>query len=511
MTTQKIKTTVATFGAMKAEGKRISMLTCYDYTTARLIEESSVNAILVGDSLGNVMLGYPDTLAVTVEDMITYGAAVVRGVKNTMVVVDMPFMSFQLDKVETMKNACELIKAGANAVKIEGSSDFIIENINHLTQNGVPVMGHLGFTPLSINTLGGHKVQGKDADRTIEILKASLPAEAALGNPIDVIGDARADRYETALKILCESGEYKNILVLLTPQMVTDPTGTAEAIVRIAPQYKNVNVFAVFVGGVKVKEGRKILDDAHILNYEYPIDIIRLLGLLKAQMAYRGAQDVSCDTKEVPQAIKEAIAKAKEEKLASLPQNVVNMIMDHYGIDYPKSGNFTDKAQAYAFCQKIFPAPVVLKLSAPDALHKTEMKGIYLNVHDEATFNEAWEGLNGSITKFQLKGASVLIQEMIVKATETIIGVNSDRNFGRIMVFGTGGIYTEVMKDTTLRILPAVDFDDMIKETKVGVILNKTVWYIILNKQNCIDFKIARHGNQALPEKDNQTRQFVVM
>ena len=91
MTTQKSKTTVATFGAMKAEGKRISMLTCYDYTTARLIEESSVNAILVGDSLGNVMLGYPDTLAVTVDDMITYGAAVVRGVKNTMVVVDMPY------------------------------------------------------------------------------------------------------------------------------------------------------------------------------------------------------------------------------------------------------------------------------------------------------------------------------------------------------------------------------------------------------------------------------------
>ncbi len=312
----------------------------------------------------------------------------------------------------------------------------------------------------------------RPSDKTIEILKAALPAEAALGNPIDVIGDARADRYEAALKILCESKEYKNILVLLTPQMVTDATGTAEAIARLAPQYKDVNVFAVFVGGVKVKEGRKILDDAKILNYEYPIDVIRLLGLLKAQMAYRGVQTVSCPTNEVPQTIRDAVAAAKAEGLASLPQNVVNMIMDHYGIDYPKSGNFTDKSEALAFCQKIFPAPVVLKLSAPDALHKTEMKGIYLNVADEAAFNEAWDGLNGSITKFQLKGASVLIQEMIVKATETIIGVNSDKNFGRIMVFGTGGIYTEVMKDTTLRILPASDFDDMIKETKVGTILN---------------------------------------
>lgn len=310
------------------------------------------------------------------------------------------------------------------------------------------------------------------SQKTIDALKAGLPAESAFGNPIDVIGDARADRYEFALKVLCESGEYKNIIVLLTPQMVTESKETAEAIARIAPLYKNVNIFSVFVGGLKVKEGRKVLDGAHLLNYEYPIDIVRLLGMLKAQMAFKNVRHIDVPINEVPEAIRSAVADAKVQGLASLPQNVVNMIMDHYGIDYPKSGNFTDKAAALAFCQKIFPAPVVLKLSAPDALHKTEMKGIYLNVHDEATFNEAWDGLNGSIEKFQLKGASVLIQEMIVKATETIVGVNSDKNFGRVMVFGTGGIYTEVMKDTALRILPAADFDAMIKETKVGTILN---------------------------------------
>ena len=312
----------------------------------------------------------------------------------------------------------------------------------------------------------------RPSDATIEKLKAVLPAEAAFGNPIDVIGDARADRYEAALKVLCESGEYKNIIVLLTPQMVTDATGTAEAIVKVSKEYDSVNVYAVFVGGVKVKEGRDILEANKVLNYEYPIDVIRLLGLLKAQMAYRGVQSVSVETNEVPAEIMTAVQAAKDEGLASLPQNVVNMIMDHYGIDYPKSGNFTDREAALAFCKNIFPAPVVLKLSAPDALHKTEMKGIYLNVNDEASFDEAWNGLNGSIQKFELKGASVLIQEMIVKATETIIGVNTDNNFGRIMVFGTGGIYTEVMKDTTLRILPAADFDAMIKETKVGTILN---------------------------------------
>ena len=99
------------------------------------------------------------------------------------------------------------------------------------------------------------------------------------------------------------------------------------------------------------------------------------------------------------------------------------------------------------------------------------MKGIYLNIDDETKFNEAFDGLTATIAKFELKGASVLIQEMITKATETIIGVNTDKNFGRVMVFGTGGIYTEVMRDTTMRILPANDFDTMIKETKVGTIL----------------------------------------
>lgn len=312
----------------------------------------------------------------------------------------------------------------------------------------------------------------RPSEKTIEALKAVLTPEASLGNPIDVVGDAKADRYENALRVLCESGEYKNILVLLTPQRVTDPTGTAEAIIRLAPQYKNVNIFCSFVGGAHVDAGRKLLSAAHVLTYEYPADVVRLLGMLRAQMAYRGKKLATVETKPIPQELHDAIAAAQQAGLASLPQETVNKLMDHYGIDYPKSANFTSKEEALEFCHNIFPSPVVLKLSAPDALHKTEMKGIYLNVHNDATFQEAWSGLWNSIEKFQLKGASVLIQEMITKGTETIIGVNSDKNFGRVMVFGTGGIYTEVMRDTTMRILPADDFDAMIKETKVGKILN---------------------------------------
>lgn len=312
----------------------------------------------------------------------------------------------------------------------------------------------------------------KPSEETQKKLAAVLPDEAALGNPIDVIGDARADRYADSLKVLCECGEFKNILVLLTPQMVTDAKGTAEAIVEMQKQYKNVNIFASFVGGSRVREGVNLLKENHIIHFDYPTDGTRLLGLLKKQMANRGVKEVTVETSEVPANIREAVASAKAEGLASLPQSTVNMIMDHYGLDYPKSGNFTDREECLAFCKTIFPNPVVLKLSAPDALHKTEMKGIYLNVNDEASFEEGWSGLSGSISKFNLKGASVLVQEMITKASEVIVGVNADANFGRVMVFGTGGIYTEVMKDTSLRVLPTNEFDTMISETKIGTILN---------------------------------------
>lgn len=351
----------------------------------------------------------------------------------------------------------------------------LLQHVNHTDFSGsVGILTNAGGVGVLASDLceDAHLDLARPSEKTIEALRAVLTAEASVGNPIDVVGDAKADRYENALRVLCESGEYKNIIVLLTPQMSTEPKETAEAIIKLAPQYKNINIFCSFIGGSRVREGVELLKKANILTYDYPTDCVRLLGLMKAQMAFKGMKDVKAELSEVPADIREDVKKAVADGLASLPQSTMNKIMDHYGIDYPKCGNFTDKAEALAFCKKLFPAPVVLKLSAPDALHKTEMKGIYLNIDDEAKFNAAFDELTATIAKFQLKNASVLIQEMIVKATETIIGVNSDKNFGRVMVFGTGGIYTEVMRDTTMRILPADDFDAMIKETKVGVILN---------------------------------------
>ena len=310
----------------------------------------------------------------------------------------------------------------------------------------------------------------KPSENTIEKLKKVLPNMSSLNNPIDVLGDAKADRYENALKIICESGEYKNIIVLLTPQLGTDAKGTAESIVKLYSEFKNINIYTSFIGGNRVQPGIDILKANNIINYDFPTDCIELLGLLHKQMK-KNNKIVEIKGGDVPLEIKNKIIQLKNEGLLSLPQDVVNMIMDFYKIDNPKNGNFTDKEKALEFCKKLFPHPVVMKLSSPDAIHKTEMKGIYLDVKDEKQFDYSWENLTDSINKNQLSNASILIQEMIFKTNEAIIGVNTDANFSKIMIFGMGGIYTEVMSDISVRILPTDQFEEMINETKIGKIL----------------------------------------
>ncbi len=174
-----MKNTVLSLMKMKEAGEKISMLTCYDYSTARLMEDAGVNMILVGDSLGNTMLGYPDTLSVTMEDMIHHGAAVVRGCKDIFVVVDMPFMSYQASVYDAVTNAGRLIKeTGCNAVKLEGGA-AVKEQIKAITDAGIPVVAHIGMTPQSVNAFGGFKVQGKSEAQAAQILQDAYDVQEA--------------------------------------------------------------------------------------------------------------------------------------------------------------------------------------------------------------------------------------------------------------------------------------------------------------------------------------------
>ena len=198
-----MKNTVATFRKAKEEGKKLSMLTAYDYSTASLLDAAGINGILVGDSLGNVILGYEDTISVTMEDMIHHGAAVARGAKNALVVVDMPFMCYQGSVYDALNNAGRLMKEGrANAVKLEGGVE-VVPQIKAIVQAGIPVMGHLGLTPQSINAFGGYKVQGKDEAAAQKLLNdAKAIAEAGVfAMVLECVPSALAQKVTEAVSV----------------------------------------------------------------------------------------------------------------------------------------------------------------------------------------------------------------------------------------------------------------------------------------------------------------------
>jgi len=173
------KITTTALREMKTRGERITVLSAYDYPTARMIDEAGIDVILVGDSLGNVILGYKDTLAVTMDEMIHHTKAVTRAAKRALVVGDMPFMSYQASVADAIRNAGRFLKEGhAEAVKVEGGRGMV-EKVEAIVQSGVPVMGHLGLTPQWIHQLGGFKVSGKTEVAARAILEDTKKLEEA--------------------------------------------------------------------------------------------------------------------------------------------------------------------------------------------------------------------------------------------------------------------------------------------------------------------------------------------
>lgn len=173
------RVTTSTFASMKLEGDPIVMVTAYDEPSARLAQAAGVDAVLVGDSLGMTVLGYDSTLPVTMDDMVRHTAAVTRTCARALVVADMPFGSYQASADSAVANAVRLMaEAGAAAVKLEGGA-AIAPLVERLVSAGIPVMGHLGLTPQSVNVFGGYKVQGRDADSALRLVDDALALEAA--------------------------------------------------------------------------------------------------------------------------------------------------------------------------------------------------------------------------------------------------------------------------------------------------------------------------------------------
>lgn len=177
--TKKNRVTTFDLREKKGKGEKSTMLTAYDYSQAKVVDEAGVDMILVGDSLGMVVLGYENTLAVTLEEMIHHGKAVVRGSQRAMVVMDLPFMTYQVNRDDALRNAGRVIQeTGAQAVKLEGGIE-VVEAVRGMVEAGIPVMGHLGLTPQSVGQLGGYKVQGKDKEAAKKMFEDAKALEEA--------------------------------------------------------------------------------------------------------------------------------------------------------------------------------------------------------------------------------------------------------------------------------------------------------------------------------------------
>ena len=215
------KITVTNIQKIKDEGKRFSVLTAYDYSTAKYLDEAGIDVILIGDSLAMVALGYETTHAVGVDEMKIFTKAVSKGVNHAMVVTDMPFLSYHTDISTAVRNCGEMIKLGANAVKIEGYSEYILSVVKRLVETGIPVMGHLGFTPQFLNTLGGYKIQGKtqEAAEKILIQAKELEKAGAFSIVLEMVPQDSAKYITDNLTIptiSCGAGKYCTAQVLVS-------------------------------------------------------------------------------------------------------------------------------------------------------------------------------------------------------------------------------------------------------------------------------------------------------
>ncbi len=215
------KVTVKTIQKYKDNNEKFSVLTAYDYSTAKYIDEAGIDIILIGDSLAMVALGYETTHSVGVEEMAIFTKAVAKGAQRAMVVTDMPFLSYHTDISSAVKNCGEMVKFGANGLKIEGYSDYIISVIKRLVESGIPVMGHLGFTPQFLNTLGGYRIQGKTQEAAEEILKQAKELEKAgvFSIVLEMVPQDSAKYITENLSvptISCGAGKYCDAQVLVS-------------------------------------------------------------------------------------------------------------------------------------------------------------------------------------------------------------------------------------------------------------------------------------------------------
>jgi len=288
---------------------------------------------------------------------------------------------------------------------------------------------------------------------TIEKLRTQLPPTAALYNPVDVIGDAKADRYRVALEAVESDPGVDAILLILTPQAMTEPDETAGAVVEIAGRKP---IVANFMGGAGVAGGIKILQDNKIPNYPFPERAIAALDKMVQYKSWRDQPTPGYATFDVDkEKVVEIVEKHQQEGQANLSGSAPMDVLDAYGFSVPGSGFAHTSDEAIEIARR-FGYPVVMKIASPDILHKSDVGGVKLGLSNDDEVRQAFEDVTSGARRYMPQATilGVTMHEMALPGKEVILGMTADPDFGPLLMFGLGGIYVEVLKDVVFRIAP---------------------------------------------------------
>lgn len=291
---------------------------------------------------------------------------------------------------------------------------------------------------------------------TIDALREMLPPAAGLYNPVDVLGDAKADRYRAALELVLKDDGVSAAAVILTPQAMTEIDETARVIASLSKSYPDKPIYACFMGRADVASGIKILTENKVPNYYYPERAIETIAAVLSYINYREQPPKTYGKFDVRrQAVREIFDETVKLGRRNLPDIQASQVVNAYGISIARCVLAHDVDEAIKTSRHLG-FPLVLKIASPDILHKSDVGGIAVGVRNEAELEVSFNRIISNVTRFMPQALiwGICLQEMITGARETIIGVNRDPQFGHLILFGLGGIYVEVLKDISFRIAP---------------------------------------------------------
>jgi acetyltransferase len=307
-------------------------------------------------------------------------------------------------------------------------------------------------------------------------LREKLPPAAAIGNPIDVLGDAKADRYRYATERVLKDGPVNAVVVILTPQAMTESMATAQAIVEIHEQNRGKPLVAVFMGGESVEEARNHLKRNGILCYDFPDDAIRTISALYTYARFlKEPENPPVRFRDVnPQRVREILDSVRKDRRVVLLSNEAADVVEAYGIQAPESKVAKTAEEAARYAEELG-FPVVLRVVSPDILHKTDVGGVVLNLKTTDDVRNAYDGILTSVARFipRARIHGVMVYHMIPRGREMIIGMSQDVQFGPLVMFGLGGIYVNFLKDVSFRLAPLSEPEarEMMEETKAYALL----------------------------------------